>query len=88
MARVRAEIQLDSDVLRRVDEEARAQGLSRDQVIEESVRRSFAARELTSLLGRVRQRSALTEEEALTVASEERRAARMERRTQKPSSGA
>lgn len=80
MTKVDPKIRLDRDVLRRVDDEAKAKGASRDEIIEESLRRSFAARQLRSVLERVRQRSTLTEDEAIGIADEERRAARSARR--------
>ncbi len=80
MTKIDPQIRLDPDVLRRVDDEAKTKGASREEIIEESLRRSFAARQLRAVLERVRQRSDLTEDEAMELADNERRAVRRARR--------
>jgi hypothetical protein len=76
MSKVDARVALDATVLRGVDEEAARLGRSRDQVIEDSVRRGLAARTLSDIFTRVRESSDLSEEQAETLAYEELAASR------------
>lgn len=81
VSKVDARVQMDAVVLDRVDALAAALGSSRDQVIENSVRRSLAAVALSEVLGLVRERigGGLAEESATDLAYSEVRAARAER---------
>lgn len=76
MAKVGALVELDAVVLRRIDEIAAVLGRSRDEVIEDSVRRGLAAQVLGQVLARVRSRSSLTEDEATCLAYAELKLAR------------
>ncbi len=58
----------------------RASGQSRDQVIEDAVRRSLAGRALATLFERVRQRSDLSEEQATSLVASEKADMRAEER--------
>ena len=80
MPKVDARVELDAAVLRSVDAVAEQLGSSRDQVIEDSVRRGLASRTLGDVLARVRGRSDLTEEQVTEVAYGEVKAARASRR--------
>lgn len=80
MSRIGTEVHLDADVLAGVDQVALAEGRSRDEVIEDSVRRAVSHRMLTELLGRTRSRSTLSEDQADDLVAAERRDARRERR--------
>lgn len=71
-----AKVELDDTVLRTVDSVAAQLGRSREGVLEDSVRRGLAARNLGEVLARVRTRSDLNEEQATRVAYGEVRAAR------------
>lgn len=73
------EIQLDDDLLALVDECAAASGRPRDDVIAEAVRRQLGGGQLRELLASVRQRSDLSDEEAMQLAVAEQRAFRAER---------
>lgn len=75
-----AKVDLDDTVLRTVDSVAAKLGRSREEVLEDSVRRGLAARNLGEVLARVRTRSDLNEEQAMRVAYGEVRAARSARR--------
>ncbi len=78
--KVDARVELDDAVLMSVDAVAEELGSSRDQVIEDSVRRGLAARALGDVLARVRSCSDLTEEQASTAAYDEVKATRNARR--------
>lgn len=78
-----AKVELDDAVLRSVDTEAEMLGRSREEVLEDSVRRGLAARSLGDLLARVRSRSDLDEDQAQAVAYAEVRAARASRRAER-----
>ena len=80
MGRVKTQVQLDEQVLELVEQRATATGRDRDQVIEEALRRQFADDQLTDVLAAVRERSDLTDEQALELAYRELRAMRAERR--------
>lgn len=81
MTRVGTEIHVDPAVLAGVDQLARVEGRSRDEVIEDAVRRTVAARTLRDVVDRSRVRSDLSSATADTLVAEERRAARAARRT-------
>ena len=84
MTRVDTRVPLDPAVLAGVDELARVQGRSREDVIEDSLRRTVASRTLQDLLAVSRSRSRLDDTEADDVAAAERRSWRDERRASKP----
>ncbi len=73
MPKVDARVQIDAAVLERVDSVAAALGSSRDQVIENSVRRSLAPRALRDLLTKIRSTSEgrLSEPAATALAYDE-----------------
>lgn len=73
------EIELDEDLLARVDEQVAATGRDRSEVIAEAVRRQFGAGRLREVLTEVRQRSGLSEQEAMDLAVSELAAVRAER---------
>ncbi|WP_322781207.1 ribbon-helix-helix protein, CopG family [Frankia sp. Cas4] len=77
MSKVSAEVRLDATVLECLDAAARRLGRSRDELIEDSVRRDLAAQILSGVFVRIRRNSELTDEEAETVAYEELDAARV-----------
>lgn len=81
-----AKVELDDTVLRTVDTVAEQLGRSREEVLEDSVRRGLAARNLGEVLARVRTRSDLNEDQATRVAYDEVRAARAARRDSRDSS--
>jgi hypothetical protein len=80
VARQSAQVELEAIVWRRLDAAAAAQGRSRDEVLEDSVRRSLAADALREVFARVRERGGPDEEEALAVAQHEKTAWRQQRR--------
>ena len=73
MAKVEAAVRLDDDVLRQLDVAAGRLGRSRDDLIEDSIRRDLAGQLLTSVFGAVDQSGStdLTEQEALAIAYDE-----------------
>lgn len=80
MSRVRAEIEIDQELLRWVDEQASRSGRSRDEVVEEAVRRGRQARRsLVEIASAVWERSDLTGQEAMALARAETEAVRAER---------
>ena len=83
MPKVDAGVEIDGDLVRGVDDLAARLGVTRAAVIEDSVRRTLAARTLTEVLSRVRESSPLTEEQAENLAYEEVKAARAERRARR-----
>lgn len=79
MARVRTQVQLDESLLELVERRASAIGRDRDEVIEDAVRRQLEGDELAELIAGVRQRSDLSDEQALKLAYAELKAMRAER---------
>lgn len=73
------EVELDEDLLARVDEQVAATGRERSEVIAEAVRRQFDASRMREVLAEVRQRSGLSEQEAMDLAVSELAAVRAER---------
>lgn len=73
------EIKLDDDLLALIDERAAASGKPRDEVIAEAVRRQLEGGRLRELLEATRERSGLSEEEAMRLAIAEQKAYRAER---------
>jgi hypothetical protein len=80
MARIRTEVELDEAVLRQAQTAAESSGRSRDDVIEEALRRQLGGRALDHVLHRVRAISDLSAEQALNLAYIERDTERAERR--------
>ena len=79
MSRVRAEIEIDQELLRWVDEQATRSGRSRDEVLEEALRRGRqAGRSLVEVASEVWERSDLTGQQAMALARAETEAARTE----------
>lgn len=80
MSRVRAEIEIDQELLRWADEQASRSGRSRDEVLEEAVRRGRQPeRSLVDVASDVWDRSDLTGQQAMAFARAETEAARTER---------
>lgn len=73
------EVELDDELLRRIDEQVAATGRPRSEVIAEAVRRQFGASRMREVLAEVRQRSGLSEQEAMDLAVSELAAVRAER---------
>jgi len=80
MARVKTQVQLDGRLLERLEQRASATGRDRDQLIEDALRRQFDDDDLRDLFAAVRERSDLTDEQALGLAYAELEAMRAERR--------
>lgn len=80
MARVKAEFELDSELLQLAEDRAAATGTPRDRLVENALRRALEPSALTTLAAEVRSRSDLTEEQATRLAYAELDAARAERR--------
>jgi metal-responsive CopG/Arc/MetJ family transcriptional regulator len=79
MSRVRAEIEIDQELLRWVDEQATRSGRSRDEVLEEAVRRGReVGRSLLEVASDVWERSDLTGQQAMALARAETKAVRIE----------
>lgn len=76
MSETRSPVQLDDELLRLADKQARRTGRDRDEVIGDAVRRQLAADDLTDLQGTIGARSQLTFEEALELVYSERDANR------------
>jgi hypothetical protein len=85
MAKVDTHVKLDDEVLRTVDSVAEELGHTREQVLEDSVRRGLAARSIGEVLARVRTRSDLSEDQATEVAYDEVKAVRAARRARRDS---
>jgi len=88
VARVGARVELDDAVMRSVDTVAEQLGRSREEVLEDFVRRGLAARNLGDVLARARTRNDLTEDQATRVAYDELKAARAARRANREVPGA
>ena len=73
MAKVEAAVRLDDDVLRQLDAAAGRLGRSRDDLIEDSIRRDLAGQLLTSVFAAVDESGStdLTEQEANAIAYDE-----------------
>lgn len=73
MAKVEAAVRLDDDVLRQLDAAAGRLGRSRDDLIEDSIRRDLAGQLLTSVFAAVDQSGSteLTEQEARAIGYDE-----------------
>lgn len=81
MSRVRTEIEMDQELLRWAEEHADRSGRSRDEVLEEAVRRGRqAGRSLVEVASAVWERSDLTGQEAMALARAETEVARAGRR--------
>jgi predicted transcriptional regulator len=72
------EIRLDDDLLALVDERAAASGKAREEVIAEAVRKQFQGGRLHDILEAARERSDLSQDEAMRLAIEEQRPYRAE----------
>lgn len=80
MSRVRAEIEIDQELLLWVDEQASRSGRSRDEVLEETIRRGRqTGRSLVEVASDVWERSDLTGQQAMALARAETKAVRTER---------
>jgi hypothetical protein len=80
MARVKAEFELDGELLQLADDRAAAMGMPRNQVIEDALRRQLQPSSLARLVAEVRSGSDLSEQEANSLAYAELAAVRAERR--------
>lgn len=72
-------IELDEDLLSRIDEQAAATGRPRSEVIAEALRRQLGGGRLREILASSRQRAGLSERDAMDVAISELDAHRKER---------
>jgi metal-responsive CopG/Arc/MetJ family transcriptional regulator len=89
MSRVRAEIEIDQELLRWVDEQANRSGRSRDEVLEEAIRRGRqAGRSLVEVAWDVWERSDLTGQQAMALARAETKAVRIEHSLSDPAQDA
>lgn len=80
MARVNTQVQLDERLLALIEQRASATGRDRDEVIEDALRRQLEDDSFQQVLATVRQRSDLTDEQALELAYTELNEMRAERR--------
>lgn len=81
MSRVRTEIEMDEELLRWAEQDAARSGRSRDDVLEEAVRRGRRIdRSLIQIASEVWERSDLTGHEAMELARAETDEVRAERR--------
>jgi hypothetical protein len=87
MDRVAAAVQLDDELLRNVDAIATRAGMSREAVLEDSVRRGLAARALGEVLAGVGARGGLSEDASAEIAYRELRDARTARRARQALGG-
>lgn len=77
MSDTRSPVQLDDELLRLADKQARRTGRDRDEVISDAVRRQLAADDLIDLQATIGARSQLTFEEAHELVYSERDANRL-----------
>jgi len=80
LARVNTQVALDERLLALIEQRASATGRDRDQIIEDALRRQLDDDSFQQVLAAVRQRSDLTDEQALEVAYSELDTMRAERR--------
>lgn len=80
MARVNTQVQLDERLLALIEQRASATGRARDEIIEDALRRQLDDDSFQQVVAAVRQRSDLTDEQALELAYTELDAMRAERR--------
>lgn len=80
MARVNTQVQLDERLLALIEQRASATGRARDEIIEDALRRQLDDDSFQQVVAAVRQRSDLTDEQALELAYIELDAMRAERR--------
>ncbi|MEJ7703427.1 MAG: CopG family transcriptional regulator [Geodermatophilaceae bacterium] len=78
MSKVDTSVAMDSSLLDRLDNEARRSGRTRDELIEDSLRRTLAGQVLAGIFARVRPVSALTDDQAEAIAYRELDAVRSE----------
>lgn len=76
MSKVDTRVAMDASLLSRLDDAARRSGRTRDELIEDSLRRTLAGHVLAAIFARVRAVSRLTDDEAEAIAFRELRAAR------------
>ena len=77
-------VALHRDVWELIDDEATRSGLTRDDVLEQNIRRTLAGNRLKEFLNRVGGRTGLSPEEADQIASEELAAVRREKAERQP----
>lgn len=80
MARVNTQVKLDERLLELIEQRATATGRDRDEIIEDALRRQLEDEGFQDVLAKVRQRSDLTDEQALELVYTELKAMRAERR--------
>lgn len=73
------EVELDDELLRRIDEQVAATGRPRSEVIADALQRQLGGGRLREVLASVRQRSGLSEDEAMELAISELDAYRSDR---------
>ena len=73
------EVELDDDLIRRIDEQVAATGRPRSEVIADALQRQLGGGRLREILAAVRERSGLSEDEAMGLAISELEAHRADR---------
>lgn len=73
------EVELDDELLRRIDEQVAATGRPRSEVIADALQRQLGGGRLHEVLASVRERSGLSEDEAMELAISELDAYRSDR---------
>jgi metal-responsive CopG/Arc/MetJ family transcriptional regulator len=65
------EVELDDELIRRIDEQVAATGRPRSEVIADALQRQFGGGRLREILASARERSGLSEDEAMELAISE-----------------
>lgn len=73
------EVELDDELLRRIDEEVAATGRPRSQIIADALQRQLGGGRLREVLASVRERAGLSEDESMELAISELDAYRSDR---------
>ena len=73
------EVELDDELIRRIDEQVAATGRPRSQVIADALQRQLGGGRLQEILASARERSGLSEDEAMELAIAELDAHRSDR---------
>ena len=79
MAKVSGRIELEESTWEQIDAQARRSGRTRNEVVDEAVRRAVGGNLIDGILDRVREKSDLTPERAAEIAAAETAAYRAER---------
>lgn len=65
------EVELDDELIRRIDEQVAATGRPRSEVIADALQRQFSSGRLREVLASARERSGLSEDDAMELAISE-----------------